>query len=99
MQGSPPRFRCSRASRFAAPGRQQRSGQRDRGNTDPVERIGAARGITAATFGHALDGNVHPVVIAPGNAPETRRPALPAFEPILRVAPSVGGSCDSNGAL
>ena len=57
-----------------------------------VEVIGAARGVTIATFGHAGDGNLHPTVVYDPADPAAFEAAKAAFGDILDLALALGGT-------
>lgn len=46
-------------------------------------------GVTVGTFGHADDGNLHPTILID---PQDQAPARAAFDDIVRVALSLGGT-------
>ncbi|WP_250284536.1 MULTISPECIES: FAD-linked oxidase C-terminal domain-containing protein [unclassified Frankia] len=57
-----------------------------------VERIAAARDVVIGTFGHAGDGNLHPMIVYPRGDPDAGRRALAAFDDLLGLALRVGGT-------
>ncbi|MGW7410515.1 FAD-binding oxidoreductase [Streptomyces sp. NPDC054833] len=56
------------------------------------ERIGAEAGLTVAVVGHAGDGNMHPTVLYDGASAEEYARARGAFDTILALALSLGGT-------
>ncbi len=44
------------------------------------------------TFGHAGDGNLHPMIVYPRDDPDADRRALAAFDDLLGLALRVGGT-------
>jgi glycolate oxidase len=60
-----------------------------------LERIEAAaerHGADVYTFGHAGDGNMHPILLVPHGDEDARARALPAFDDILEAALDLGGT-------
>ncbi len=55
-----------------------------------VERIGERHGVRTLTFGHAGDGNLHPLLV--GEDPESFERALRAFDDVLGAALDLGGT-------
>lgn len=56
------------------------------------ERIGAEVGLTVAVVGHAGDGNMHPTVLYDGASAAQYAHARHAFDAILSLALSLGGT-------
>ncbi|OLZ66441.1 FAD-binding oxidoreductase [Streptomyces sp. IMTB 2501] len=56
------------------------------------EEIGAQAGLTVAVVGHAGDGNMHPTVLYDGASAEQYARARGAFDAILALALSLGGT-------
>ncbi len=59
---------------------------------DGVTPIADRHGVTIGTFGHAGDGNMHPTVVYPRDDPDAARRAVAAFDAILALARSLGGT-------
>ncbi|MFC5834814.1 FAD-binding oxidoreductase [Nonomuraea insulae] len=57
-----------------------------------VERIADRTGAIVGTFGHAGDGNMHPTIVAPWDAPEAGTAATAAFHAIMDAALDLGGT-------
>jgi glycolate oxidase len=56
------------------------------------EEVATAHDVVVCTFGHAGDGNLHPTVVHAHGDEDGRRRALAAFDAILDVALSLGGT-------
>ncbi|MFE9776134.1 FAD-binding oxidoreductase [Streptomyces sp. NPDC005931] len=56
------------------------------------EKIGADAGLTVAVVGHAGDGNMHPTVLYDRTSSEEFRRACEAFDAILALGLSLGGT-------
>ena len=59
---------------------------------DGVARIGDEFGVLICTFGHAGDGNMHPTVVYDASDPGEVERARGAFEAILALALTLGGT-------
>ncbi|MBK1786630.1 FAD-binding oxidoreductase [Prauserella cavernicola] len=59
---------------------------------EAVERIAERTGALIGTFGHAGDGNMHPVIVAPYGDPEADAAARRAFHAIMDTAHELGGT-------
>ncbi|MGW4509693.1 FAD-binding oxidoreductase [Streptomyces sp. NPDC004436] len=59
---------------------------------DGCTRIGAEAGLTVAVVGHAGDGNMHPTVLYDGSDDAQYARARTAFDAILALALSLGGT-------
>ena len=57
-----------------------------------VERVAAERDVVIGTFGHAGDGNLHPTIVTPRGDADAAARALLAFDDVLEVALSLGGT-------
>jgi glycolate oxidase len=57
-----------------------------------IQRIGVEHDIRIATVGHAGDGNVHPILMLPDLADDTRARAMVAAERICTATLELGGS-------
>ncbi|WP_131765690.1 FAD-binding oxidoreductase [Candidatus Protofrankia californiensis] len=57
-----------------------------------IERIAATRDVVIGTFGHAGDGNLHPMIVYPREDPDAGRRALAAFDDLLDLALKAGGT-------
>jgi glycolate oxidase len=57
-----------------------------------IETIGHEQDVLIATFGHAGDGNMHPTVVYDHNDPLAVSRARSAFDAILELACSLGGT-------
>ena len=57
-----------------------------------IARVGEERSVYIGTFGHAGDGNLHPTIVVPRGDPEAAERAMLAFDDILDIALSVGGT-------
>ena len=57
-----------------------------------IREISERRGILIATFGHAGDGNLHPVILFDEGDPDEHDRALKAAEDIFRAALELGGT-------
>ncbi|MGH9058358.1 MAG: FAD-linked oxidase C-terminal domain-containing protein, partial [Acidimicrobiales bacterium] len=56
------------------------------------ERISAEVGLRIAVVGHAGDGNMHPTIVYDRDSPEEFAAARRAFDEILAVGMSLGGT-------
>src|SRR4051812_42806167 len=59
---------------------------------DGCEAIAATAGLVIGVVGHAGDGNMHPTVVFDGNDPDQRARAYVAFDAILELGLSLGGT-------
>ena len=59
---------------------------------DGCDAIAAARGLTIGVVGHAGDGNMHPTVCFDPTDPDQRTRAFGAFDDILELGLSLGGT-------
>ena len=59
---------------------------------DRIEQVASRHGAEVYTFGHAGDGNMHPVLLVPHGDEEARTRALAAFDGILEAALDLGGT-------
>jgi glycolate oxidase len=57
-----------------------------------IEEISAARGVEIAVVAHAGDGNTHPLVVHDGADPDSVARARRAFDEVMALALSLGGS-------
>jgi glycolate oxidase len=57
-----------------------------------IEQVAGHHGAEVYTFGHAGDGNMHPVLLVPHGDDEARVRALAAFDGILEAALDLGGT-------
>jgi glycolate oxidase len=57
-----------------------------------IERIAVERDVLIGTFGHAGDGNLHPTIVTPRGDHDAATRALLAFDDMLDVAITLGGS-------
>ncbi len=57
-----------------------------------VQEIAREHGVLIATFGHAGDGNLHPVILFDGRDPDEARRAMEAAEAIFKAALALGGT-------
>jgi glycolate oxidase len=57
-----------------------------------IEQVADRHGAEVYTFGHAGDGNMHPVLLVPHGDDDARTRALAAFEGILEAALDLGGT-------
>ncbi|MBN9623861.1 MAG: FAD-binding protein [Actinobacteria bacterium] len=57
-----------------------------------VAKIAARRDVTIGTFGHAGEGNMHPTIVYPPDDAEAAEAARHAFEEIVDLALSLGGT-------
>jgi len=57
-----------------------------------VREISERWGVLIATFGHAGDGNLHPVILFDERDPDERERAMKAAEDIFRAALELGGT-------
>lgn len=57
-----------------------------------IQEVAQRNGVQIATFGHAGDGNLHPTIVTPRGDEEAASRALVAFDEILEVALSNGGT-------
>ena len=57
-----------------------------------IEQIGSQRDVRICTFGHAGDGNLHPTIVTPRGDQDAAARALLAFDDILEVSLSLGGT-------
>lgn len=57
-----------------------------------IQDIAANRDVRICTFGHAGDGNLHPTIVTPRGDHDAAARALLAFEDILDLALSLGGT-------
>ncbi|TCO64855.1 FAD-binding oxidoreductase [Actinocrispum wychmicini] len=56
------------------------------------ERVSAECGLRIAVVGHAGDGNMHPTIVYDANSPEEFARARKAFDDILAIGLSLGGT-------
>ncbi len=66
---------------------------------EQIQAISARHAITIATFGHAGDGNLHPIVLIEDQDPETRIRARGAFEAILDATLELGGTISAEHGI
>ncbi|MFT4011516.1 MAG: FAD-linked oxidase C-terminal domain-containing protein [Nocardioidaceae bacterium] len=59
---------------------------------DRIQQIAAQHGVTVGTFGHAGDGNLHPIVVVENASEEANLRGLAAFEAIMDVTLELGGT-------
>ena len=57
-----------------------------------IQDIGARHDVRICTFGHAGDGNLHPTIVTPRGDHDAAVRAMLAFEDILDLALSLGGT-------
>lgn len=57
-----------------------------------IEDIAAQREVRICTFGHAGDGNLHPTIVTPRGDTDAAARALLAFDDILDLSLSLGGT-------
>ncbi|RLI13200.1 glycolate oxidase subunit GlcD, partial [Candidatus Bathyarchaeota archaeon] len=57
-----------------------------------VQEIAREHGVLIATFGHAGDGNLHPVILFDERDPDEARRAMEAAEAIFKAALALGGT-------
>ena len=57
-----------------------------------IQDVAAANDVRICTFGHAGDGNLHPTILTPRGDVDAAARALIAFDQILDVALSLGGT-------
>ncbi len=57
-----------------------------------IEKVAQRRDVLIGTFGHAGDGNLHPTIVVPRGDAEAAVRAMAAFDDILDVALSLGGT-------
>jgi glycolate oxidase len=57
-----------------------------------IEEVADHHGAEVYTFGHAGDGNMHPVLLVPHGDDDARTRALAAFDGILEAALDLGGT-------
>src|SRR3954462_9209062 len=59
---------------------------------DGCDAIAASSGLVIGVVGHAGDGNMHPTVVFDGADPDQRTRAFGAFDAILELGLSLGGT-------
>lgn len=59
---------------------------------DGCEAISARSGLVIGVMGHAGDGNMHPTIVFDAAAPQQRDRAVAAFDAILELGLSLGGT-------
>jgi len=59
---------------------------------DGCDAIAASSGLVVGVVGHAGDGNMHPTVVFDAADPDQRRRAFAAFDAILELGLSLGGT-------
>jgi glycolate oxidase len=59
---------------------------------DGCDAIAATAGLVIGVVGHAGDGNMHPTVVFDGADPDQRTRAFAAFDAILELGLSLGGT-------
>ena len=57
-----------------------------------IEDVSARHDVMIGTFGHAGDGNLHPTIVIPRGDEAAAQRALQAFDDILEVALTLGGT-------
>lgn len=64
-----------------------------------VESIAKKHSVKVGVFGHAGDGNMHPTIIYPHNDKEAETRALKAFNEIIALAQSLGGTASGEHGI
>jgi len=64
-----------------------------------VEGVATKYNLTIGIFGHAGDGNMHPTIIYPHNDKEAEGRALKAFNEIIALAQSLGGTASGEHGI
>ena len=64
-----------------------------------VESIAKKHSVKVGVFGHAGDGNMHPTIIYPHNDKEAEARALKAFNEIIALAQSLGGTASGEHGI
>lgn len=64
-----------------------------------IQAVSARHAITIATFGHAGDGNLHPIVLIEDQDPESRARARRAFEALLEATLELGGTISAEHGI
>jgi glycolate oxidase len=64
-----------------------------------VEALSTKYDLTIGIFGHAGDGNMHPTIIYPHNDKEAEGRALKAFNEIIALAQSLGGTASGEHGI
>jgi glycolate oxidase len=64
-----------------------------------VESIAKKHSVKVGVFGHAGDGNMHPTIIYPHNDKEAESRALKAFNEIIALAQSLGGTASGEHGI
>ena len=64
-----------------------------------VESIARKHSVKVGVFGHAGDGNMHPTIIYPHNDKEAEGRALRAFNEIIALAQSLGGTASGEHGI
>jgi len=64
-----------------------------------VENIAKKHSVKVGVFGHAGDGNMHPTIIYPHNDKEAEARALKAFNEIIALAQSLGGTASGEHGI
>ncbi|TAM89674.1 MAG: FAD-binding oxidoreductase, partial [Jatrophihabitans sp.] len=57
-----------------------------------IARIATRLATTIAVVAHAGDGNTHPLIVFDGSDPDARRRAQQAFDAVMELALSLGGT-------
>jgi glycolate oxidase len=64
-----------------------------------VQRIAKEHFVTIGIFGHAGDGNMHPTIVYPHNDNAAEQRALRAFNNIIELAQSMGGTASGEHGI
>jgi glycolate oxidase len=64
-----------------------------------VTKIAEKAKLTIGIFGHAGDGNMHPTIVYPHNDTEAEHRAVAAFNEIIALAQSLGGTASGEHGI
>lgn len=64
-----------------------------------VRKIASEHDLVIGIFGHAGDGNMHPTIVYPHNDPASEKRAMAAFNEIIALAQSLGGTASGEHGI